>query len=443
MDTQKDAHSDAYVLDDNQRSSSKASLNKASRDSGFTRRAALRLLLGAGLGATLFPHTALAVDKSKVNAAQDALDDAQGKYDEVNSQLTALGDEFEQLAQQQASTLGEIEETSKRINDTKAHVATTQKRIDATKRDIKKREAELESKKEVLAARVASAYKAGGQNFLSVLVSSSSFEELISNVYYLDKISESDAVMIEEVKEAKKVLDEKKAGLEKDKGQLQTQQKAFEKQKADLDALNQTQKQQLDDMRAKQEAVKSTLDGLSDEVAKLMKTRDSELLAYKEAEQAEKEAQQAMSQSRPGSSAGSFIPHGGGQQAAATGSQAAVVRACHEVGSPGAGYCAMWVSLVFQRAGYSYIGGNANDMYNAYCTSSDKNDLKVGMIVAVSTYPHNLAGRIYGHVGIYIGGGMIMENIGYINTQSLDSWIAYYGDSVPPRWGWAGNIVLS
>ena len=103
----------------------------------------------------------------------------------------------------------------------------------------------------------------------------------------------------------------------------------------------------------------------------------------------------------------------------------------------------MWISLVFQRAGYGYIGGDACDMYNAYCTSSSKSNLKVGMIVAVSSHPHTRAGRIYGHIGIYIGGGMMMDNIGYIRTESVDEWISYYGQTVTPRWGWAGNIVLS
>ncbi len=445
METRKHKRNGAYSFNPDRMNTPADDAADMSGESTFTRRDALRMLLGAGIGTALLPTAAFAVDKTKVNEAQDALDDAQAKYDQVNSQLDMLGDEFEELAQQQSTTLSQIEETSRQIDDTKTKVSDTPKRIDDTQKDIVKRQAELDSKKEVLAARVAGAYKSGGRDFLSVLMSSASFEDLISNVYYLDKISESDAAMIEDVKEAKETLDRKKAGLEEDKTKLQEQQKSLEQQKSDLDALSQTQKQQLEDMRAKQNEVQKTLDGLSGEVADLMKKRDAEIMDYNAARQAEKEAaRKAAANSNPGSSnAGSHISKGGGQSSASTGSQAAIVNACHSVGSPGAGYCAMWVSLVFQRAGYGYIGGDACDMYNAYCTSSSKSNLKVGMIVAVSSHPHTRAGRIYGHIGIYIGGGMMMDNIGYIRTESVDEWISFYGQTVTPRWGWAGNIVLS
>ncbi len=102
----------------------------------------------------------------------------------------------------------------------------------------------------------------------------------------------------------------------------------------------------------------------------------------------------------------------------------------------------MWVSRVFAAAGFSYLGGNANDMYNRWCTSSNKDNLRVGMIVAVSTYSKNTMGRIYGHVGIYVGNNTVMENIGGIASTNIDQWISYYGDTVSPRWGWAGGWAL-
>ena len=162
-----------------------------------------------------------------------------------------------------------------------------------------------------------------------------------------------------------------------------------------------------------------------------MAKRDAEIAAAAEEERRQAEAAKAAA-SAAGGVSGSL------SNASPTDKGAAIVAACHRVGSPGAGLCAMWVSRVYQAAGLGYPGGNANNMYWNYCTSSNKGDLQAGMIVAVSTHGSTAAGRIYGHVGIYIGGGMVMENVGYINTQSLDSWIASYGDIVTPRWGWAG-----
>lgn len=81
-------------------------------------------------------------------------------------------------------------------------------------------------------------------------------------------------------------------------------------------------------------------------------------------------------------------------------------------------------------------------MYANYCYSSDRSALKPGMIIAVSSHPYTTAGKIYGHVGIYIGNNTVMDNIGYIRTCSADYWISYYGASVTVRWGWAKGIVL-
>lgn len=112
--------------------------------------------------------------------------------------------------------------------------------------------------------------------------------------------------------------------------------------------------------------------------------------------------------------------------------------------SPGAGWCAMWVSQVYYNAGFGYIGGNADDMYYRYCHSSDRSELKVGMLIAVDKYVTNgypYAGyspdgrKLSYHVGIYMGNGMVRDNIGSIMDTPLDQWIATYGNYHEVRWG--------
>ena len=265
-----------------------------------------------------------------------------------------------------------------------------------------------------------------------MLFSSASFEELESNVYYMDKISESDSRMIQEVKDLK--------------AELVSQRDTLREQKAQLESLSATQQKQLKEMESKQAETQSVLAGLSDQEKKLMDQRDSELaaMAKEKAEQAAAAKAAAAAAAARNSGAGAAnvtgTISGGG---ATTGSQQAVVNACHTTPSPGLGLCAMWVSQVFSNAGYGYASGNACDMYNAWCTSSNRGDLKPGMIVAVSSHAHTSAGRIYGHIGIYVGGGVTMDNVGYIRTINVNEWIAYYGTTVTPRWGWLMGIKLA
>ena len=76
----------------------------------------------------------------------------------------------------------------------------------------------------------------------------------------------------------------------------------------------------------------------------------------------------------------------------------------------------MWVSQVYQNAGLGYIGGNANDMYRNHTFTSDRSKLKVGMIVAVES---SSVMNPPGHVGIYIGDGKVMDNIGVVRVCDL------------------------
>ena len=120
--------------------------------------------------------------------------------------------------------------------------------------------------------------------------------------------------------------------------------------------------------------------------------------------------------------------------------QRAIIAAAQSTPSPGAGLCAAWVEHVYINAGVADMSGNANDLYRAYCTSSDRAELQAGMLIAVPTHPHTPAGQRFGHVGIYLGNGRVISNIGAIHTQSLDSFISYYGETAQVRWGFPREV---
>ncbi len=122
--------------------------------------------------------------------------------------------------------------------------------------------------------------------------------------------------------------------------------------------------------------------------------------------------------------------------------QLRVIEACKTTPSPGGGLCAAWVTYVFQNADIGSWGGNADDMYYAYCELSPSK-IKPGMIIAVDSSPASAAGRIYGHVAIYIGNGKVMDNIGSIRTISLDEWVEYYSALSTPKCGWFGEVNLT
>lgn len=130
------------------------------------------------------------------------------------------------------------------------------------------------------------------------------------------------------------------------------------------------------------------------------------------------------------------------ERSAHTSSQSQIVGRCYNVPSPGVGLCSEWVSEVFYPVLGSYLNGDACDMFWNWCHSRDISQLKVGMIVAVPTHTHTNAGARWGHIAIYVGNGMVMDNIGYIRTTSLAWWLNYYHTTATPQWGWVLNTPL-
>ena len=391
------------------------SLRGEQHAASYSRRAALKGLFAVAASAVLFglPSPVRAATASKETT--DALAKAQQQLDQLQKQIDSISDQVQSISEQQDKTIGKIEDV--------------QKQIDATQKQIEKKQKELDKKRSALSSRVATNYKSGDQDLLTLLLSSESFEDLISKSYYVGKVNQHDRDAIQEVKTVQEQLNGQKAELEK--------------QKKELEQLKEQQTAQLKEMKAKKDEVQKLLDGASKEVKDLMAKRDAELLANAKAEEA---ARKALSQPQGGGSTGggtTYIPGAGQGSAGAGNRQQRVVAACHRTPSPGIGLCAAWVTNVFVNAGLGHYGGNADDMYSSWCVSSSKSNLQVGMIIAVSSHPHTAAGRIYGHVGIYVGDNTVMDNIGSIRTINVDSWISFYGATVTPRWGWLGGNSLA
>lgn len=334
-------------------------------------------------------------------ATAQALADAQARYAEVQAQIDELAAQQEALSLQLQETLNALEAKQAEIDQTQAQIEQTQ--------------AELERCQEELSNIISDGYRRGDTGVLDVLLSSADFEELYTNIYYLGKINESEAELIEYTKQVKQ--------------QLEEQQAALQEQYAQLDGLRAQQEAQLAEMQARQNEAYELLSNLDAEVQALTEQYNQELI-----EQARAEAEAAA--------AAAAAAAAGGTAYGST-SSSAVVNACYSTPSPGAGYCAAWVTNVFMNAGIGAFYGNACDMYASWCYTSDRGSLQPGMIVAVSTWTGTSAGRIYGHVGIYIGGGVVMDNVGYIRTIDIDSWVGTYSTTVSARWGWLGGVSLA
>ena len=125
---------------------------------------------------------------------------------------------------------------------------------------------------------------------------------------------------------------------------------------------------------------------------------------------------------------------GGGQDyASAEQWQKGIVDACSQVKWPGASLCATWTTRVYAAAGHT-VHGNGNSQlgnqgyganYYPSRATTDLSQIKVGMLISAQYGSNTAAGNAYGHVGIYIGDGKVMDSTSAgIRTISLSDWVS-------------------
>lgn len=262
-------------------------------------------LLALGLSVAA-PSLALATPSASQETL-DQLSDAQGRYDAAQSQLSQIGQELEELSYQQSETQANIDDLTDKISSKQGEIDAKQGEADAKAQDIESKQGEVDAKQgeieaterqidqkqDKLAERISTSYKSGGVSFLSVLLNSDSMESLLSNVRYMQSISDSEASQIGEVKDLKQQEESQKAELESQKAALEDEKSQLESDRADLQA----QRQDLESQRADQQTLKDQLQTQSaatqakqDEAQQLLDSLDQEVKGLMEKKAQEEEA---------------------------------------------------------------------------------------------------------------------------------------------------------
>ena len=193
-------------------------------------------VLSALLTATLLfsiGMPAFATPNEEVIENQAKYDELTAKIDEITGQVYALDAEIEPLMETIENNKAEVEEIKIEVENT---------------------EKEIEKSEEVLGKRIREFYKSGGQvNYLTLLFSAESFNDLISKIDSTTRIVNIDKELIAELEEKKANLNEKVTVLEERKAEVI---KLTEESEAALDELNAKKAEQeiaIEQLNAEQE----------------------------------------------------------------------------------------------------------------------------------------------------------------------------------------------
>lgn len=118
----------------------------------------------------------------------------------ASQQLEQLGGELSSIQEDLAAQTADLEATSYQIGEKQEQIEQTN--------------AELEEAKQVLGGRMRSSYKTGPSSLVDVLLGSASLDDVVSRIYYMDKVATSDAESIAAVRMLEERLTTEKADLE-------------------------------------------------------------------------------------------------------------------------------------------------------------------------------------------------------------------------------------
>lgn len=379
----------------------------------FSRTLPAALVSGSlALALALFPLPARAETSAEIQAR---VNEAYAKLQEYTMEL--------ELAN------GELQTVTAELEETRSQIAQTEEEIERTEEEISRKEREIAQGQQAISDRLSDSYKHGGTSLLDVVLGSSDFDELFSNLFYANRIADYDAELVEQVKEDREELRQQQDALRRQQEQLAEQESAQSELVAEQQA-------RVDDVNERVAAQESYYEELDQDLKDKLAEEEAIRIAEEEARRQQELQQQQQGGSAGGSASGNTNTDSGNAPSSVVDIALAQVGKPYvwAAGGPGSFDCSGLTSYAYAQVGVS-IPHQSQQQYNLVARKGhlvyDIGSLKPGDLVFWGN--GGSASAIY-HVGIYIGGGRYVHasspGVGVI-TSTLSTGGNYVGGGSP------------
>lgn len=135
-----------------------------------------------------------------------------------------------------AAARSKLEEIGRKTDQATRELQELSGALEQTQGEIETKQTELSKRQSELSGYISSEYKASGSNVLKLLLSSDSFETLLSHVFYMNKVANAQAETIDQVKQIKNELTQKQHDQKRSIAAAEAKVEELNAQRADASA---------------------------------------------------------------------------------------------------------------------------------------------------------------------------------------------------------------
>jgi len=188
-------------------------------------------------------------------------------YGETAAEIEKKLEDVREAIKETKSEMSEAEEAAAEANvaklEAEKNLAAATDRLNATKAEIKELNNEIDKQEKALNARLRNMYMNDSVSIVSVLLSSDSISDFLTNMNLVKRIYQNDAEMLEKLEQSKEKVKKEEARLEKEKVELEEKAAEFKAKSDELDAKVASIKDKLDKEKAQEERMQAAAEEIS------------------------------------------------------------------------------------------------------------------------------------------------------------------------------------
>ncbi len=374
------------------------------------------------LCALVFLESTRNVQAVTIEELQRQIQESQSYLNSENATISGLQDEQDLIEEEIEDTEAELVNLyteigvlEDQIAEKESGIAEKEAEIEVAQAEYEEAEAEERRQYEAMKERIRFTYEQGESSYIELLLSSGSFSELLNRAEFIEEVSAYDDRMLEEYQAIKQKVADLKAKLEADRQILVEEKEALEADKATLAK----QQSYLNGILAQKKAVSANYDAEIAEAKNRAAQYKQQIAAdTKKIQQIQEEERRRLAEQN--SSGGGTKNTKPNPNAANTIAAAQAIVAQSGGSSNGksiANYACQFIGNPYVSGGTSLTNGADCSgfiyaLYKDYGYRVPRTSWQLREVGTGVSYSEAQPGDIVcyeGHVGMYIGGGMIVH----------------------------------